>query len=133
MDTISTDKAPAAIGPYSQAIRVGDFLFCSGQVGIDPSTKKLSGNDIETQTLQVFKNMREVLKASGLDLINIVKTTVFLSNMDDFPTMNAMYEKELAGHKPARSTVQVSRLPLDALIEIECIAVKDLRYLRNSG
>ncbi len=123
METICTDKAPAAVGPYSQALRVGDFLFCSGQVGLDPSTKKLSGTDVAAQTLQVFKNLRAVLKAAKLDLTDVVKTTVFLSNMDDFTTMNAIYAQEFAGHKPARSTVQVARLPLNALIEIECIAV----------
>jgi 2-iminobutanoate/2-iminopropanoate deaminase len=123
MEIITSDKAPAAIGPYSQAVKTGNFLFCSGQVGIDPATKGLAGGDIETQTLQVLKNMKEVLKASGLDLTNIVKTTVFLCNMDDFPTMNAIYAKEFGKHKPARSTMQVARLPLDALIEIECIAV----------
>ena len=122
MEIITSDKAPAAIGPYSQAVKTDNFLFCSGQVGIDPATKGLAGEDIETQTLQVFKNIKEVLKASGLDLNNIVKTTVFLSNMNDFPTMNAIYGKEFGKHKPARSTVQVARLPLDALIEIECIA-----------
>jgi 2-iminobutanoate/2-iminopropanoate deaminase len=123
MKTISTDKAPAAIGPYSQAVRAGEFLFCSGQVGIDPSTRKLSGDNIETQTLQIFRNITEVLKASSLNLTDVVKTTVFLSNMNDFSAMNSVYEQKFSGHKPARSTVEVSRLPLDALIEIECIAV----------
>jgi 2-iminobutanoate/2-iminopropanoate deaminase len=123
METICTDKAPAAIGPYSQAVTVSNFLFCSGQVGIDPSTGKLCGKDVATQTLQVFKNIREVLTAADLQLEDVVKTTLFLSNMDDFPTVNVLYEKEFAGHKPARSTVEVARLPLNALIEIECIAV----------
>ncbi len=122
MDIISSDKAPAAIGPYSQAVKVGEFLFCSGQIGIDPVTKKLVGDDVETQTLQVIENIREVLKASALDLSDVVKTTLFLSNMDDFPVVNDTYGKAFKAHRPARSTVQVTRLPLDALIEIECIA-----------
>ncbi len=119
---ISTDKAPAAIGPYSQAVKTGNLLFCSGQVGIDPATGKLCGSDIKAQTLQVIKNIREVLDTAGLDLSDIVKTTVFLSNMDDFPVVNEIYGKEFGQHRPARSTVQVAGLPLKALIEIECIA-----------
>mmetsp|Transcript_619 Transcript_619/g.460 ORF Transcript_619/g.460 Transcript_619/m.460 type:complete len:131 (+) Transcript_619:2111-2503(+) len=123
MEIISTSKAPAAIGPYSQAVKTDNFLFCSGQIAINPETKKLSDNNIEIQTLQVFNNIKEILRASGLNLSNIVKTTVFLSNMNDFPVMNTIYEKEFGGHKPARSTVQVAKLPLNALIEIECIAI----------
>ncbi len=123
MEKITSSHAPAAIGPYSQAVRVGDFLFCSGQIGIDISTTELAGDDIESQTLQVFKNIRAIIKASGLELKDIVKTTVFLTNMADFPVMNDIYGKAFGNHKPARSTVQVSRLPLDAIIEIECIAV----------
>ena len=123
MDIIATDKAPAAIGPYSQAVRAGDFMFCSGQIGIDSEIKKLAGDDIETQTTQVIKNIRGVLKASALDLNDVVKTTVFLSNIKDFPVVNDIYGKAFNDHKPARSTVQVARLPLDALIEIECVAI----------
>jgi len=122
MDRITTDSAPEAIGPYSQAVRAGGFLFCSGQLGLDPATKQLAGKDIETQTLQVFKNIREILAASGLDLTDVVKTTVFLSDMADFPVVNALYAKEFGDHKPARSTIEVARLPLEALIEIECMA-----------
>ena len=122
MEVITTDNAPAAIGPYSQAVKAGDFLFCSGQIGIDPHTKKLAGDNISTQTEQVLKNLRAVLNASGLDLEDIVKTTVFLKNMDDFPVVNDIYGKEFGSHKPARSTVGVARLPLNGLIEIECIA-----------
>ncbi len=123
MDIINSDKAPVAIGPYSQAVRVGDFVFCSGQIGIDPAIKSLAGDDVTTQTQQVFKNIRAVMKASGLGLKNVIKTTVFLANMDDFPVVNDIYGSEFENHKPARSTVQVARLPMDALIEIECIAV----------
>ena len=122
MDIIFTDKAPAAVGPYSQAVKAGQYLFCSGQIGIDPETNKLAGDDVETQTQQVFKNISAVLRASHLILKDIVKTTVFLSDMNDFPVMNKIYEQAFVNHKPARSTVQVSRLPLDAKIEIECIA-----------
>ena len=123
MDAITTDRAPAAIGPYSQAVRAGGFLFCSGQLGLDPATKQPAGKGIETQTLQVFKNISEILSASGLDLTDVVKTTVFLSDMADFPVVNALYAKEFGDHKPARSTIEVARLPLEALIEIECVAV----------
>ncbi len=123
MITISTDKAPAAIGPYSQAIRSGNFLFCSGQLGIDPDTKALVENDVEKQTLQIFSNIKAVLNAADLGLANIVKTTIFLSDMANFPVVNELYAQQFEGHKPARSTVQAARLPLDALIEIECIAV----------
>ena len=122
MDIISTKKAPAAIGPYSQSVRSGNLLFCSGQIAIDPSTGKLSGDGIEVQTMQVLKNIRYVLEASGLELASIVKTTIFLSDMDNFPAVNEIYGNEFGGHRPARSTVQVARLPLDVLIEIECIA-----------
>jgi 2-iminobutanoate/2-iminopropanoate deaminase len=123
MEMITSAEAPAAIGPYSQAVRVGDFVFCSGQIGIDPAIKSLAGDDVTTQTQQVFKNIRAVMKASGLGLKNVIKTTVFLANMDDFPVVNDIYGSEFENHKPARSTVQVARLPMDALIEIECIAV----------
>jgi 2-iminobutanoate/2-iminopropanoate deaminase len=122
MQMIASDKAPAAIGPYCQAMQAGGFLFCSGQIGNDPETRKLAGADIRTQTLQVFKNMREILSVSGLDLPDVVKTTVFLAHMEDFHVMNDIYATEFKAHKPARSTVEVSGLPLNALIEVECIA-----------
>lgn len=123
MHTISTDKAPSAIGPYSQAVRSGNILFCSGQLGIDPNSKTLVENNIEKQTLQIFSNIKAVLHAADLGFANVVKTTVFLSDMANFPIVNELYAQQFEGHKPARSTVQVARLPLDALIEIECIAV----------
>lgn len=119
---ISTDKAPPAIGPYSQAVRSGDFLFCSGQIGIDPSTEQLAGDDIESQTIQVMKNLKEILGASGLDLKSVVKTTIFLTDLGSFAGVNALYAREFGEHKPARATVQVAGLPLGALIEIECVA-----------
>jgi len=122
MESIASSEAPAAIGPYSQAVRVADFVFCSGQIGINPVTKELAGEDVTKQCQQVFENIKAVLKASGLELKDIVKTTVFITNMEDFPVVNDLYGKAFGDHKPARSTVQVSRLPMDALIEIECIA-----------
>ena len=122
--TVSTPEAPAAIGPYSQAVVVGNLVFLSGQIPLDPVTMKIIGEDIETQTRQVFKNIRAVLKAENLTLNSVVKCTVFMKNLDDFAKMNTIYAEEFGEHKPARSTVQVARLPKDALIEIECVAVK---------
>lgn len=123
MDVVSTAGAPQAIGPYSQAISHGGMVFCSGQVPLDPQTMKVSAVGIEAQTEQVLKNLAAVLKAAGSDLSKVVKTTVFLKNFDDFKAMNAVYERAFGGHAPARSTVEVARLPLDALVEIECIAL----------
>lgn len=121
---INTNEAPAAIGPYSQAIEANGFIFLSGQIAIVPAVNKLVENDIEKQTRQIFANMRAVLKSAGSDLSKIVKCTVFMVDLNDFAKMNKIYEDEFAGHKPARSTVQVARLPKDALIEIECVAVE---------
>ena len=122
MDKISTDKAPSAIGPYSQAVRAGQFVFCSGQIGIDPATGKLIGADIESQARQVMQNVRSVLTAAGLDLNHVAKTTIFLVDLKDFSSVNEIYGAEFGEHKPARATVQVAGLPLGALIEIECVA-----------
>jgi 2-iminobutanoate/2-iminopropanoate deaminase len=122
MEIISTNNAPAAIGPYSQGIASKGLLFCSGQLGIDPSTGKLVADDTATQTEQVMKNIQALLKAGNLNLSDIVKTTIFLVSMDDFKTVNEIYGSHLGTHKPARSTVQVAKLPLGAKIEIECIA-----------
>ena len=122
---ISTKNAPAAIGPYSQAVRVGDFLYSSGQVALDPGTGVLVEGGIEAQTTRVLENLKAVLEAAGIDLIHVVKTTVFLKNMGDFAAMNAIYAKYFAPEgvvAPARSTVEVARLPKDALVEIEVIA-----------
>lgn len=124
MKPIKTHQAPAAIGPYSQGVCVGDFVFCSGQIGIDPSSGELVGDQVEQQTVQIFKNIHAILQKAGLTPGDIVKTTVFLKNMDDFSRMNAVYERCLKSHKPARSTVEVSRLPKNALVEIECIVTK---------
>ena len=122
MKIVSSPNAPAAVGPYSHAIRTGNLLFCSGQIPIDPATGKIEAQDVEGQTRQVIKNIRAVLSAEGVGLDHVVKATVFLQDMADFPKVNPIYEAEFAGHKPARSTVQVARLPLAALIEIEVIA-----------
>jgi 2-iminobutanoate/2-iminopropanoate deaminase len=123
--SISTTDAPQAIGPYSQAVRVGDTLYTSGQVGLDPATGHLVPGGITEQTTRVLENLRAVLAAAGIDLANVVKTTVFLKDMKDFAAMNAVYAHYFAPTgvvAPARSTVQVAGLPKDALIEIECIA-----------
>ncbi len=122
MKIISAPGAPAAVGPYSHAVRSGNLLFCSGQIPIDPATGKIEAGDVEGQIRQVIRNIREVLAAEGADLRHVVKATMFLQDMADFPKVNPIYEAEFAGHKPARSTVQVARLPLDARVEIEVIA-----------
>jgi 2-iminobutanoate/2-iminopropanoate deaminase len=122
---ISTKDAPAAIGPYTQAIRVGDLLFTSGQVALDPATGNLVPGGIVEQTTRVLENLKAVLGAAGLSFEHVFKTTVFLKDMKDFAAMNEIYAKYLAPAgvvPPARSTVQVAALPKDALVEIECIA-----------
>jgi 2-iminobutanoate/2-iminopropanoate deaminase len=123
MEFVATNNAPAAIGPYSQAVKTGNMLFLSGQLGVEPATKKLAGETIESQTTQAFRNIAAVLAAAGTGLSSVVKTTVFLKSMDDFAKMNVQYESNFGSHKPARSTVQVAKLPLDGLVEIECVAV----------
>ena len=123
MDFIATEKAPKAIGPYSQAVRVGNFLFASGQIPLDPATGKLVEGDFDTMARQVFRNISAVLTEAGLDFGNVVKTTVFLTTMANFPALNAIYAEHFGDHKPARSTVAVAQLPLDCPVEIEVIAV----------
>lgn len=120
---ISTDKAPAAVGPYSQAVRVGEFVFTAGQVAIDPTTGKLIKGGIEEQTRQVFENLTAVLEAAGSSLDRVVKTTVFLKNIDDFKAMNEVYAQFFPTQPPARSTVAVGDLALGALVEIEAVAI----------
>ena len=123
---IATDKAPAAIGPYSQAIRVGNLLFTSGQVGIDPATQQVVAGGVVEQTRRVLENLKAILEEAGSSLNNVVKTTVFLKNMGDFAAMNAVYGSYFADREdaplPARSTVEVARLPKDVLVEIEVLA-----------
>ncbi len=121
MRVYNTDKAPKAIGPYSQAVSAGGFLFLSGQIGIDPETGELA-EGLESQAKQIFANISAVLHAAGLDKEKIVKTTIFLKNIKDFKKVNALYADFFGDHKPARSTVEVSDLPKGALLEIEAIA-----------
>ncbi len=125
MKFINAPKAPKAVGPYSHAAVLSNLVFCSGQIPLDPETMTLVENDIEVQTRKVFENIAAVLGEAGLSFENILKTTVFLKNMDDFPKMNAVYESILGDHKPARSTIEVAKLPMDALVEIECIACRE--------
>jgi len=122
-ETISTENAPGAIGPYSQAVKTGNMIFCSGQIPIDPATGEFVSNDVAEQTRQVLKNLSAVLEAAGTDLNNVVKTTVFLADMNDFTAMNEIYAEFFSENKPARATVQAARLPRDARVEIDCIAV----------
>ncbi|MEP6789541.1 MAG: RidA family protein [Acidobacteriota bacterium] len=122
-ETVSTDKAPGAIGPYSQAIKAGGLVFCSGQIPIDPATGEFVSNVVSEQTEQVLKNLSEVLAAAGTSLDNVVKTTVFLADMNDFIEMNEVYGRFFSDNKPARATVQAARLPRDARVEIDCIAL----------
>lgn len=122
MEQILTHEAPAPIGPYSQAIKSGGFLFCSGQVPIDPQTGNIVEGDISTQAARVLTNLGAVLQAAGLDYANILKTTIFLVDMNDFAAVNAVYERYFGTSKPARSTVAVSALPKGARVEIDAIA-----------
>lgn len=121
---ISTATAPAAIGPYSQAIVAGDLIFCSGQVPLDPQSGQMVEGDIETQTRRVLDNLRAVLQAAGVSLEHVVKTTIFLQDMNDFQAVNTIYAGYFGTEPPARSTVQVARLPRDVRVEIEAIALK---------
>lgn len=122
MKIINADKAPIALGPYCSAIRSGNLLFCSGQTGINPATNKVDESTVEGQTRQVMENLKAVLDSQGLTVQHIVKCNVYLNNMANFQAMNKVYGEMLEGHTPARTTVAVAGLPLNALIEIECIA-----------
>lgn len=122
-EIISTDKAPGAIGPYSQAIKAGNMVFCSGQIPIDVATGEFVSDDVAEQTEQVLVNLKAVLEAAGASLESVVKTTVFLADMNDFAAMNEVYAKHFDENKPARATVQAAGLPKGALVEIECIAL----------
>lgn len=122
-EVISTEKAPGAVGPYSQGIRVGSFLYTAGQIALDPETGKMVEWDIAIQTKRVLLNLQGILEAAGANLDQVVKTTVFLQDMANFGAMNEVYEQFFGDQPPARSTVEVSRLPLDALVEIEAIAL----------
>lgn len=122
---INTKNAPAAIGPYSQAILMDNMLYASGQLGLDPTTGNFVPGGVTEQTEQVFKNIRAILEEAGLTIANVVKTTCFLADMSDFAAMNAVYEKQFTGDFPARSAVAVKTLPKNGLVEIEIIAIKD--------
>jgi 2-iminobutanoate/2-iminopropanoate deaminase len=123
LNQVHSDDAPAAVGPYSQAIAVGDFVFSAGQIGID-HTGKITADDVQGQTQQALQNLRAVLQAAGSDLSRVVKTTVFLADMATFPAMNQVYATFFGEVPPARSTIAVKDLPLGALVEIEAVAVK---------
>ena len=122
MEAINVQDAPDAIGPYCHAMKVGNLVFCSGQTPLDPDTMRLVGDTIEEQTKRVLDNLSIVLAGVGLSLKNIVKTTVYLKNMNDFQGMNKVYEEMFKEHKPSRTTISIKQNPLDALVEIECIA-----------
>lgn len=122
-EIISTDQAPAAIGPYSQAVKIGEMVFVSGQIPIDPLSGNLIEGDIKAQTRQVLKNVSAVLSAAGTSIDSVVKATVFITNMNDFALMNEVYAEFFTFMPPARACVEVSRLPKDVLVEVEAIAV----------
>lgn len=120
---VKTKNAPIPVGPYSQAVTAGGFVFCSGQIALDPQTGAIACNDIESETTQVMENLKEVLKSAGSSLDRVVKITIFLKNMDDFARVNEVYGRYFGEIPPARSTVEVKKLPKDTNVEIDCIAV----------
>ena len=122
-EVVATARAPKAIGPYSQAIRANGFVFCSGQIALDPASNQLIEGDVVAQTERVLKNLTAVLQEAGSSLENVVKTTVFLKSMGDFAAMNETYAKFFTHNPPARSTVEAARLPKDVLVEIDVIAL----------
>jgi 2-iminobutanoate/2-iminopropanoate deaminase len=121
-NTVRTERAPRAIGPYSQAVRVDAWVYCSGQIALDPATGELSGKDVAEQTARVITNLEAVLAAAGVGFADVVKTTVFLQDMADFAAMNEVYARAFAADPPARSTIAAAALPKGALVEIDCIA-----------
>jgi len=123
LHTVSTPRAPQAIGPYSQAIIANGFVFTAGQVALDPATMNLVPGDVKAQTDRVFLNLQAILEAAGSSLPKVVKTSVFLATMDDFAAMNEVYARHFGAHRPARSTVAVKTLPKNALVEIDCVAL----------
>ncbi len=122
-DIVTTDRGPKPIGPYSQAVKANGLLYLSGQVALDPKTNEMTGGDIRQQTERVMENIKGILEAAGSNLHHVIKTTVFLKDMNEFPQMNEVYGRYFTAAPPARSTVQVARLPKDALVEIEVVAV----------
>ncbi|MAE70676.1 MAG: reactive intermediate/imine deaminase [Gemmatimonadetes bacterium] len=123
MQAISTPNAPAAIGPYSQAIRIGSMVYAAGQIALDATSGKLVGDDASSQTEKVLENLGEILHVAGSSLYHLVKTTVYLQDLTDFPAVNEVYARHVGSPPPARSTVEVSKLPLGALVEIEAVAI----------
>ena len=124
IETVSTDRAPKALGPYSQALKAGGFIWCSGQIPINPATNAIEATTIEDQTRQAISNLSNVLAAAGSSLANVVKTTVFIKDMNDFAALNGVYAEMFGDTKPARSCVEVARLPKDVKVEIECVAAE---------
>lgn len=122
-EIISTDKAPAAIGPYSQAVKIGNFVYTSGAIPVDPTSGEVVAGGVAEQAEQAIKNLAAVLAGAGTGLDKVIKTTVFIKNMNDFAVINEVYKKFFTSAFPARSCVEVARLPKDVLIEIECVAV----------
>jgi len=125
LEVVATGKAPKAVGPYVQGVKAGGFLFTAGQVGLDPATGKLVEGGIEAETRRVLENLQAVVEAAGGSFAQVVKTTVYLTDLNDFQTMNRIYATFFTGQSPARSTVGVARLPLGALVEIEMVALVD--------
>jgi 2-iminobutanoate/2-iminopropanoate deaminase len=123
IETVATDRGPKAIGPYSQAIRANGFVFLSGQIPLDPKTQQIVEGDVSVQTERVLENLKGVVEAAGSTLQRVVKTTVFLADMNDFTAMNEVYSRYFVTHPPARSTVEVSKLPRNARVEIDLIAL----------
>ena len=123
IETIATENAPKALGPYSQALKAGGFVFCSGQIPINPATNAVEATTVEDQTRQAISNLSNVLEKAGSSLSRVVKTTVFITDMNDFAALNGVYAEMFGDTKPARSCVEVARLPKDVKVEIECIAV----------
>ena len=120
---IDCKNAPKAIGPYSHAVKTGDLIYTSGQVGFSPVTNAFTGDDINSQTRQALENIKAIVEDAGSDMEHVVKVTIYLKDMNDFATVNNIYKDYFPSLKPARSTIQVARLPKDALVEIECVAV----------
>jgi 2-iminobutanoate/2-iminopropanoate deaminase len=123
MEFVSTDQAPAAIGPYSQAVQAGTLVFTAGQIALDPSTMEMVGEDVTSQTERVLQNLGAVLSAAGCSFANVVKTTVYLADMADFAAMNDVYARYFGDHRPARAAVQAAALPKGGLVEIDAVAV----------
>jgi 2-iminobutanoate/2-iminopropanoate deaminase len=121
-EVVATDRAPGAIGPYSQGIKVGTLLFTAGQIPLDPATGKLVEGDIVPQTEQVLRNLKAILEAAGTSMSSVVKTTCFLADFDDFARFNEVYARHFGDNRPARSTIQAARLPAGAGVEVECVA-----------